>query len=158
MEREIITLEEPQVLRFYDRLRTATVDWAAQHAGILGGALVNLLLLAPDVFILLWRLQQRSEVPRRHRLLFLLALTYFISPADLVPDWVLGPLGFADDLMLATAVLRAAFVNTPMEVLLQEWSGNQGLIAVLSQGSRLADRLLHFPLFRPVKRLIRFLI
>lgn len=158
MDHELIEIEEQQAQRFYDRLRASTVSWAADRAGSLGHGLASLLLAAPDVFILLWRLQKRTEISRRSRLLLAFALSYFILPTDVVPDWLLGPFGFADDLMLAAAVLRTALVETPREIILEEWSGNEGLISLLAGLAGLADRLLNFPLFRPMQRIIKFML
>lgn len=38
-----------------------------------------------------------DEAPATRRFVVLLSLIYLISPMDLIPDWVTGPLGFADD-------------------------------------------------------------
>lgn len=158
MARELVVMEEQQAQRFYDRLRSATIDWAAKRAGTTGQGLAGLLLMAPDVFILLWRLLRRADIPTRSRLLLAFALSYFVLPVDLVPDWLLGPLGFADDLMLAAAVLRTALVETPRETVQAEWSGNDSLIAVLSGVAKLADRLTSLSIFKPVQKMIRFLL
>jgi uncharacterized membrane protein YkvA (DUF1232 family) len=45
-----------------------------------------------------------SNTPLRVRGMLFAALAYFIMPADLVPDLILG-LGFADDMALLTAVI-----------------------------------------------------
>lgn len=155
--RDLIAIDRTDELRFYDRLRAATLRWAGQQAGTLGHGVASTLLFAPDVFMLLCRLIRRPEVARHDRALLTLALAYFLLPVDLVPDWLLGPLGFADDLMLATAALRAALVRTPGQVIADEWSGSSGLIEVLSGVARLADWLTRYPVFRRVRRLIEYL-
>ncbi len=45
-----------------------------------------------------------TNTPIRVRGMLLAALAYFIMPADLIPDIILG-LGFADDMALLTAVI-----------------------------------------------------
>lgn len=45
-----------------------------------------------------------SSTPIRVRGMLLAAIAYFILPADLIPDVILG-LGFADDMALLTAVV-----------------------------------------------------
>lgn len=41
-----------------------------------------------------------------HRFLILMMLLYFISPVDLLPDYLLGPLGFTDDLGMLMGLVR----------------------------------------------------
>jgi uncharacterized membrane protein YkvA (DUF1232 family) len=51
-----------------------------------------------------------SNTPLRVRGMLFAALAYFIMPADLVPDLILG-LGFADDMALLTAVIGMVASN-----------------------------------------------
>jgi uncharacterized membrane protein YkvA (DUF1232 family) len=51
-----------------------------------------------------------SKTPIRVRGMLLAALAYFIMPADLVPDMILG-LGYADDMALLTAVIGMVAAN-----------------------------------------------
>jgi uncharacterized membrane protein YkvA (DUF1232 family) len=51
-----------------------------------------------------------SNTPLRVRGMLFAALAYFIMPADLVPDIILG-LGFADDMALLTAVIGMVASN-----------------------------------------------
>ena len=51
-----------------------------------------------------------SNTPLRVRGMLFATLAYFIMPADLVPDLILG-LGFADDMALLTAVIGMVASN-----------------------------------------------
>src|ERR1700740_67338 len=82
------------LLGFYDRLRPRVLDTVERRGGQppAGGG-IALLLVVPDIFILLVRLMLDKNVPRRARLLIGGAIAYFISPIDLLPELILGPIG-----------------------------------------------------------------
>ena len=52
----------------------------------------------PQTLRLIVRLFGDSRVPRRLKVYCVLALIYFVSPLDLIPDWVVPVLGEIDDL------------------------------------------------------------
>src|ERR1700694_618428 len=82
------------LLSFYDRLRSRVLETVERRAGRLPEDVIIALLLAPDIFILLVRLVFDKEVPRRSRLLIGGAIAYWISPFDLLPEAILGPIGY----------------------------------------------------------------
>jgi uncharacterized membrane protein YkvA (DUF1232 family) len=127
--------DEPRLLAFYDRLRRRVVDYVARREGKLvsrfGPGATEALLLAPDVFILLVRLALDSRVPYRSRALVGGALAYFLLPVDFLPEMVLGPAGFLDDLILAAGVLGEAFSGSLEGAAQRHWSGSESLRQVL---------------------------
>ena len=96
-----------KLLSFYDRLRERIVRAVEKRRDARGGKLtegaVRALLLVPDVFILLVRLALDKNVPGSTRALIGGALAYFVLPADLFPEMLLGGVGFMDDLVLQRA-------------------------------------------------------
>lgn len=54
------------------------------------------------------QLKSGVRKPRRIWPIWVLVLIYVISPLDLIPDWLAGPLGFTDDglALLATVLLQ----------------------------------------------------
>ncbi|WMY91165.1 YkvA family protein [Snodgrassella communis] len=68
----------------------------------------NALRLGKPVAVQLYTLYllfKSPETPLRSKMLILGALVYFISPIDLIPDF-LGPFGFTDDIAVITMVCR----------------------------------------------------
>lgn len=63
-----------------------------------------------DDVMLAYRLMLDSEVPSYLKLIPVGVLAYLISPIDLLPEALLGPLGLADD-PLAVLVGLKAFIN-----------------------------------------------
>lgn len=110
--------------------------------GKLAPAAVEALLLVPDVFILLARLALDPEVPAPARTLIGGALLYFVTPIDLMPEAVLGPVGFLDDVVLASAVLSQALGGELEPFARKHWNGDKELRQVLHDIAHSAQHLL----------------
>jgi len=143
------------LLSFYDHLRRRVLRTVEKRGGRLPEDVVRMLLLVPDVFILLVRLALDKDVPKPARVLVGGALVYFISPIDLFPEAVLGPIGYMDDLVLAAAVLAQAFGGELEPYARKYWSGSEDLRVVLRDISESAHSLLGHKLYEKVKRLLR---
>jgi uncharacterized membrane protein YkvA (DUF1232 family) len=96
-----------------------------------GSLLAEALRLLPDVLRLLWRLADDRSLPRGVRIRLWLLLAYLAIPIDLVPDFV-PVLGYADDAIIVTAVLRSVVRRAGLEPIRGHWPGTEdGLAAVL---------------------------
>jgi uncharacterized membrane protein YkvA (DUF1232 family) len=132
--------EDPdRLLRFYDRLRSRI---AARLAGKVGTKLADVLLLAPDLFILMVRLFTDTSVPGGSRSLVGGALGYFLLPADLLPELFLGPGGLVDDVVLAAAVLSHVFSRDLRPFVERHWSGPGNVHDALENAVRAGEALL----------------
>jgi uncharacterized membrane protein YkvA (DUF1232 family) len=86
--------------------------------------------LLPDVLRLLRRLAADSDVPRGARVRLWLLLGYLAIPFDLVPDFV-PVLGYADDAIVVSLVLRSVVGRAGAPVVRRHWPGtDDGLAAV----------------------------
>ncbi len=128
------------LLSFYDRLR-ARVTRSAARRGKLSAVATEALLTVPDVFLLLVRLALDRDVPREQRALVTSALAYFVLPVDLLPELALGPVGFLDDLVLASMVLVHAFGGEMEPFTAKHWSGSKKLRVVLRDVLETANSL-----------------
>lgn len=150
--RQDVRLQPQRLLSFYDRLRVRMVRYVARRSKRLGPAAVEALLLVPDVFILLVRLALDPKVPGGARALIGGALLYFVSPVDLFPEAILGPVGFLEDLVLASAVLSQALGGELEPYARRYWSGDQELREVLHDIAHSASSLLGGRLHRRLER------
>lgn len=130
------------LLSFYDRLRGRILKTVEKRGGKMSEGAAKALLLVPDVFILLVRLALDKEVPASTRAMIGGALAYFVLPVDLLPEMVLGGVGYLDDLVLATAVLSQAFGGDLEPYARKHWSGPDDLREVLRDVSSTAQSLL----------------
>lgn len=148
------SLASTGLLSFYDRLRERTTHAVENQAGKPGRTVVEILLLAPDLFILLLRLALDKQVPVATRRLLFGALAYFITPVDLLPEAFLGPGGLLEDVVLAAAVLSVALGPTLEPLAQRYWNGSQKLRVVLRDVSEGAYHLLGDNLYRRLQRLL----
>lgn len=143
-----------RMLAFYDRLRGRVVSAIEKRGGRLGRGAADVLLLVPDVFMLLVRLALDPQVPASTRGLIGGALAYFILPFDLLPEALVGALGYMDDLVLAAAVLTKALGPELEPYARRYWSGRQELRQVLEDVVTAGQSLLGENLVARLERLL----
>lgn len=95
-----------------------------------GGLLREALRLLPDVIRLVHRLAGDGSLPRGVRIRLGLLLAYLASPIDLIPD-LIPVLGYADDAIVATVVLRGVVRRAGLDVVRSTWPGTDDGFAVL---------------------------
>lgn len=150
-------LPRGHLLSFYDRLREQIlkgVEGRTSRSGKLTEKALKALLLVPDVFILLVRLMLDKEVPGSARAMIGGALAYFVLPFDLLPEALLGPAGFLDDLVLAAAVLAQAFGGDLEPYARKHWNGPEDLRVVLRDLTDTAQALLGTNVYERLKRVL----
>ena len=83
------------------------------------------LLLAPDVFVLLWRLVNDPRVNAKNKVVLGSGLAYFLFPLDIMPEAFFGPIGYLDDLVFAVLLLKKMLADTDVAILREHWSGSE---------------------------------
>jgi uncharacterized membrane protein YkvA (DUF1232 family) len=95
-----------------------------------GNLLGEAMRLLPDLLRLLRRLAADANVPRAARVRLVLLLGYLALPFDIVPDFV-PLLGYADDAIIVSLVLRSVVRRTGAPLVRRHWPGTEaGLAAV----------------------------
>jgi uncharacterized membrane protein YkvA (DUF1232 family) len=87
-----------------------------------GNALAEALRLLPDLLRLVRRLAADTTLPRGVRLRLALLLVYLASPVDLIPDFI-PVLGYTDDAIIVTALLRAVVRRAGIDAVRAHWPG-----------------------------------
>ncbi len=105
--------------RVYDRLRGRILKFEPGT----GSGVRDLALLLPDLLMLLVRLLRDSRVPVGSKALALLGLSYALSPLDLLPEILLGPIGLLDDLIVVAAALSRILNHVHPDLVRAHWSG-----------------------------------
>ena len=107
-----------------------TLIAARRRIGLRGGLLREALRLLPDVLRLIRRLAADKTLPRGVRLRLGLLLAYLAFPIDLIPDFI-PILGYADDAISVTAVLRSVVRRAGLDAVRKQWPGtDEGFAAV----------------------------
>ncbi len=138
---------------FYQRLRERVRAWS-RGRGPTTGRLAELTLAAPDLFHLVWRLSRDPRVPARQKAKLALVVAYFVSPVDLLPEALLGPVGFADDAALAALAIRGLVREAGPEVVREHWAGQEDVLVLVDTLLRTLDERLGAPLVRRLRRLL----
>ena len=134
---------------FYRRLRTSVVSWAEGRGA--SGRYTRYLLLAPDFFHLLVRLSLDPRVPAADKAKAASAIAYFIAPVDLMPEALMGPAGYLDDVALAAFLLHRMVEAGQGAVAREHWAGDGDLLEVLRSVLAIADRALGSGLWKKLR-------
>jgi uncharacterized membrane protein YkvA (DUF1232 family) len=103
------------------------------------GLLREALRLLPDVLRLIRRLAADRGLPRGIRIRLALLLAYLAMPIDLVPDFI-PVLGYADDAIIVTAVLRSVVRRAGLDAIRRHWPGTDDGFAVLCRLAGITER------------------
>jgi uncharacterized membrane protein YkvA (DUF1232 family) len=103
-----------------------------------GGLLKEAVRLLPDVLRLIRRLAADRTLPRGVRVRLALLLVYLAVPIDLVPDFI-PVLGYADDAIVATAVLRSVVRRAGLPAVRAHWPGTEDGFAAVVRLTGLKD-------------------
>lgn len=123
---------------FYHSLRERTRQWINDKG--IDHKYADYLLATPDIFHLLSKLSLDPRVSLKNKGKLAGAIVYFISPIDVIPEALLGPVGYIDDLGLAAYVIREIFDDAGHEVVAEHWAGEQQILDLVRDLLDLADR------------------
>ena len=133
-----ITIElNPRERRLYDRLRTQVVN---RQPGASSGVR-DLLLLLPDLTVCLVRLLRDDRVPLGSKAIAVIGIGYVISPIDLLPGMLFGPLGLVDDLLIVTATLSRILNDVHPDVVRSQWPGNGDALEAIQRVTHWSETL-----------------
>lgn len=118
---------EPQALQdasagWYARWRDRIHAWVERNSD---DRLATILTFVPDMLMLVVRLARDPRVPWMLKGQLVLAAAYVISPFDLVPEGILGPIGLAEDAGVLALVLfwLKGLAQVDPRVLHDNWPG-----------------------------------
>ena len=115
--------------RVYDRLRARVVTL---EPGASAG-LRDLLLFLPDMIVLLLRLARDPRVPAGVKAVAVLGIGYALSPIDILPEFLFGPIGFVDDLLIATAAISYIVNHVHPDLVRAHWPGPGDVLDVVKR-------------------------
>lgn len=146
-------MSQDRAQRFYDRVR-GNIQRFIDRKGKALGKTAGFLLLVPDVFILLWRLTNDSRVTGKNKVLLVSGIGYFLFPFDLIPEGLLGPVGYLDDLVFGVYVLNRILNDTDVSVVREHWSGSEDVLETAQRVLNAADELVGSQLVARIKRIV----
>ncbi|MBI9045931.1 MAG: DUF1232 domain-containing protein [Anaerolineaceae bacterium] len=145
--------QDPQLdyqLDFYQQMRDSIRNWL-KGKGV-NYQFADYLLSAPDLFHLLCKLAIDKEVPVSEKAKLAGAIAYFISPFDLIPEALAGPLGYIDDVALAAFVLNGLINKTTPEIVSRHWAGDNDILDLIQQIIQVADEMVGSGLWKKIQK------
>jgi uncharacterized membrane protein YkvA (DUF1232 family) len=136
---------------FYRSLRGHVTSWLAQRPSFRHA---ELLLVAPDLFHLLCRLALDSRVPSSEKAKLAAAIAYFVSPLDVIPELVLGPLGILDDVAVAAFALNSVINAGQGEIARELWAGDGDVLALIQRITGAADEMLGAGVWKKLRSIL----
>ena len=148
------TVSEDRAERFYDKMRSRIHDYL-RSKGKVAHKSGDFLLLVPDLFMLLWRLANDARVSGKNKVLLGSGIAYYIFPFDIVPEGLLGPIGYLDDLVFGVYMLNRMLSDTDVEILREHWSGDEDVLAMIRRVLTAADNLVGTDLINRLKKMMK---
>ena len=102
----------------------------------------DVLLLLPDLTVLLARLVRDRRVPIGAKVIALLGVGYALSPIDLIPTFLFGPIGLVDDLLVVSAALSKLVNHVHPDVVRSHWPGQGDALDAIQRASRWSETFL----------------
>ncbi|MBJ21428.1 MAG: DUF1232 domain-containing protein [bacterium] len=132
MNEPMVTIElNPREQRLYDRLRRRIVEPDPKART----GTRDLVLLLPDLTILLLRLLRDTRVPLLEKGIAVAGVAYVLSPIDVLPALLIGPIGLLDDLFIVAACLSRLLNHVHPDVVRGHWSGQGDVLGVIQATS-----------------------
>jgi uncharacterized membrane protein YkvA (DUF1232 family) len=140
--RDLVEIElNPTEARLYDRVRAAFVASGKARASA-RSSIGDLAFLVPDFCVLLFRLLRDERVAVGDKAVALAGLAYVLSPIDLMPVLLFGPLGALDDLVVVTAAASRLVNHVHPDIVRMHWAGKGDVLDAIHRVSEWSERQL----------------
>jgi len=146
-------IEPARLDDFYRRLRARLQRWLESKEGR-AYRFADRLLVLPDFVHLMIRLALDRRVPMELRSQTAAVIAYVTLPFELVPEGLIGPVGFADDLLLVALMTRRLLTTVPPEIVLSHWAGPESLIRTMRDVLDLADEMVGSRVWRRLQKIV----
>ena len=146
-------IEEQRTQDFYRRLRARLDGWLQSREGR-AYRFADHLLLLPDFVHLIIRLALDRRVPMELRTQTGAVLAYVMLPLDLVPEGLVGPVGFGDDLLLIALMVRRLLTTVPPDVVLAHWAGPASLMDTIRTILDAAEEMAGARVWKRLQRIV----
>jgi uncharacterized membrane protein YkvA (DUF1232 family) len=135
---------------FYQSFRKKMQYWEKSEDGK-ANKYAEFLMFGPDLFHLLCKLMLDDRVAAADKAKLAAAIAYFVSPLDFLPEGLMGPVGYADDIALAAYVLNSIINNTNPEVVRNHWAGDQDILEVVKKILAIADKMVGAGIMKKIR-------
>lgn len=138
-------------LDFYQKLRKDVKHWVSKNVDK-DSKWSEYILIAPDIFHLLCKLSVEKNVPASKKIKLVGAIAYFISPIDLMPEGLIGPIGYLDDIALAAYVLNDLINEIDPQIIRKHWAGEKDILDLIKTILANADKMIGGKLWQKIRK------
>ncbi len=135
---------------YYQRLKLRVKKYAEQESAK-DNRYFDFILLTPDFFYLLCKLAVENHIPVKKRLKLASAIAYFMSPFDFLPEEIIGPAGYLDDVAVAAYVLNKLANDVDPQIIQDNWNGEQDVLSAIRRIIENAEEMLGKSLWEKIK-------
>lgn len=134
---------------FYQKLRVRIRTWLLKVGP--GFKYADILMVAPDMFHLLCKLVADKRVPPGQKAKLAATLAYFIIPIGIVPEALVGPIGYVDDVALTAYVLSRMLNSDQADIVREHWAGDGDVLQVVQGILEVAENAIGTGLWKNLK-------
>lgn len=136
---------------FYQKLRTDIKKWLDERNAT-DNKWTEYILLAPDLFHLLTKLALDPDVPASKKVKIAGIIAYFISPLDFLPELLLGPVGYLDDIALTAYILNDIINEVDPKIIQRNWAGEKDILVLVKTIIANANNMIGSGLWKKITR------
>lgn len=136
---------------FFQKLRADIKKWLGEKS-LRENKCAEYILLAPYLFHLLIKLMLDADFPASKKVKLAGIIAYFISPLDFLPEILLGPLGYLDDIALAAYVLNDIINEVDPKVIQRNWAGDRDILSLIKTIIANANNIMRKGMRKKIKR------
>jgi len=135
---------------FYQKLKIQIGDWLKEQKSD-DFKWKKYVAILPDCFYFVSELAADNSLSMPVKEKLAKAIAYVISPWDFLPEEVVGPAGFLDDVTVCAVILNQVISDIDKDVWKKYWKGNEDLIPLIKKvlgdaeemlGKELLDKIL----------------
>jgi uncharacterized membrane protein YkvA (DUF1232 family) len=136
---------------FYQKLRTDIKKWLDKKNNS-DNTWTEYIMLAPDLFHLLTKLVIDPDVPSSKKVKIAGIIAYFISPLDFLPELLIGPVGYLDDIALTAYILNDIINEVDPKIIQRNWAGEKDILVLVKTIIANANNMIGSGLWKKLKR------
>ncbi|HEX3048261.1 MAG TPA: DUF1232 domain-containing protein [Bacillota bacterium] len=128
-----------------DSFRERFLAWTQKNAGALVKEVAEIILTIPDLLTLFINLAKDPRIASVLKLKIALCIAYVLTPVDLIPEILAGPLGFADDAVAMGFLITGLVSEISPEIIREHWKGHPEVLELILKGHGLAAVISKLP-------------
>lgn len=136
---------------FYQKIRADIKKWLNQKTDS-KNTWTEYIMLAPDLFHLLTKLAIDPDVPASKKVKLAGIIAYFISPLDFLPEMLLGPVGYLDDIALTAYILNDIINEVDPQIVRRNWAGEKDILVLVKTILANANNMVGSGVWKKLKR------